>query len=246
MGGWAMPSGRRSRMAACKSRPARGRTDEAAVRRHQQLHIEFKLPLSRPNAGRGGLTAAYTWRTCTRSRCWTRRTDAYVRRLRRPLQHRRAKVNACLPPEVWQTYTSRPAARWTTNGTVKELPRITVIHNGVKIHDEQESRWPATAPRGHPTPGPRPSHPVPNIWWWSKTVDVGCIATRLIAQPFRWFARGWRNRRPLSFRPEDRAAGRSGESGKGIGVPLQCGDDGSQSGQVPGMEKTELNEELGR
>ncbi len=51
----------------------------------------------------------------------------------------RAKVNACLPPQTWQTYdiTFR-AARLDENGDVKELPEITVIHNGVKIHDKQK------------------------------------------------------------------------------------------------------------
>lgn len=49
----------------------------------------------------------------------------------------RAKINACLPPLTWQTYdiTFR-APRLDENGKVKELPEITVIHNGVKIHDK--------------------------------------------------------------------------------------------------------------
>jgi len=51
----------------------------------------------------------------------------------------RAKVNASLPPQTWQTYDiTFHAPRLDENGDVKELPVITVIHNGVKIHDEQE------------------------------------------------------------------------------------------------------------
>jgi hypothetical protein len=53
----------------------------------------------------------------------------------------RSKVNACLPPETWQTYDiSFHAARMDENGKVKEQPRITVVHNGVKIHDNLEIR----------------------------------------------------------------------------------------------------------
>lgn len=49
----------------------------------------------------------------------------------------RAKVNACLPPLTWQTYdiTFR-APRLDGSGELKELAEITVIHNGVKIHDK--------------------------------------------------------------------------------------------------------------
>ncbi|MHC4074071.1 MAG: 3-keto-disaccharide hydrolase [Planctomycetota bacterium] len=62
----------------------------------------------------------------------------------------RAKINACLPPQTWQTYdiTFR-APRLDENGNVKELPQITVIFNGVKIHDRQE-----IPKRRHRTRGP--------------------------------------------------------------------------------------------
>jgi hypothetical protein len=62
----------------------------------------------------------------------------------------RAKVNASLPPETWQTYdiTFR-APRLDDRGNVKELPVITVVFNGVKIHDKQE-----IPKRRHRTKGP--------------------------------------------------------------------------------------------
>jgi hypothetical protein len=49
----------------------------------------------------------------------------------------RAKINACLPPQTWQTYdiTFR-APRLDDSGELKEPAEITVTHNGVKIHDK--------------------------------------------------------------------------------------------------------------
>jgi hypothetical protein len=59
------------------------------------------------------------------------------------------KVNACLPPLRWQTYdiTFR-APRFGADGKVEKPPTITVIHNGVKIHDE------LPIPRGTEKRGP--------------------------------------------------------------------------------------------
>lgn len=47
--------------------------------------------------------------------------------------------NAIIPPEQWNTYdiTFR-AARFDATGKQVENPRITVIHNGIKIHDNVE------------------------------------------------------------------------------------------------------------
>ena len=51
----------------------------------------------------------------------------------------RPKVNACLPPTKWQTYdiTFR-AERLDQDGKVKEPAVITVVHNGITIHDQQK------------------------------------------------------------------------------------------------------------
>ncbi len=57
-------------------------------------------------------------------------------------------VNACLPPEEWQTYdVTYIAPRFDEKGDSTENARITVLHNGIKIHDEfQPSRKPV--PKG--------------------------------------------------------------------------------------------------
>jgi len=117
----------------------------------RQLHVEFKLPLE-PSA-----------RGQHRANSGVYLLDAYEVQVLDSfgLVHTsgdcgglygiaRARVNACLPPETWQTYDiAFQPARLDRDGEVIELPRITVRHNGVLIHDRQE------IPRkSHPAQGP--------------------------------------------------------------------------------------------
>jgi len=47
--------------------------------------------------------------------------------------------NASLPPGQWQTYDIVfRAPRYAQAGAVVELPRVTVVHNGILIHDDLE------------------------------------------------------------------------------------------------------------
>lgn len=81
-------------------------------------------------------------------------------------------VNMCLPPLSWQTYDVEFTAAVYEDGKKKEHARMTVLHNGVKVHDNVELDHATTA---HPTKeGPEPgpiylqnhSNPVRyrNIW----------------------------------------------------------------------------------
>ncbi len=117
----------------------------------KQLHVEFRLPLEPDGRGQH------------RANSGVYVIDAYEVQILDSfgLVHTsgdcgglygvaRAKVNASLPPETWQTYdiTFR-APRLDDSGNAKELPEITVIFNGVKIHDKQK-----IPKRRHTTEGP--------------------------------------------------------------------------------------------
>ena len=48
------------------------------------------------------------------------------------------QINACLPPERWQTYDIVFYGAKDKNGRLERNPRITVYHNGMKIHNDVE------------------------------------------------------------------------------------------------------------
>jgi hypothetical protein len=106
----------------------------------KQLHIEFWLPLEPKERGQGRANSG----VYLADRYEVQVLDSFglldtsgdcggIYNVARP------RVNASLPPEVWQTYdiTFR-APRMDANGKVTGLPRLTVIFNGVKIHDNLE------------------------------------------------------------------------------------------------------------
>ena len=106
----------------------------------KQLHIEFWLPLQPAARGQGransGVYLSDNYEVQVLDSFGLVHTSGDCGGI---YNVARAKVNASPPPETWQTYdiTFR-APRMDTNGKVTELPRITVIHNGVKIHDNLE------------------------------------------------------------------------------------------------------------
>ena len=123
----------------CEPRKGANRTRQqfSHIRR---LHLEFKLPLEPSHRGQH------------RANSGVYLLDAYEVQVLDSfgLVHTsgdcgglygvaRARVNACLPPETWQTYdiTFQPA-ELDSDGKATALPWITVLHNGVKIHDRQE------------------------------------------------------------------------------------------------------------
>ena len=67
------------------------------------------------------------------------------------------KVNMCLPPLTWQTYdVDFTAAKFDAEGKKKAHAKITVRHNGVLIHENQELPGSTTASpkKEENTPGP--------------------------------------------------------------------------------------------
>ena len=106
----------------------------------RQLHIEFWLPLEPEKRGQGransGVYLADNYEVQVLDSFGLMETSGDCGSF---YNIARPRVNASLPPEIWQTYdiTFR-AARMDASGKVTELPRVTVIHNGVKIHDNLE------------------------------------------------------------------------------------------------------------
>lgn len=66
-------------------------------------------------------------------------------------------VNMCFPPLTWQTYDIEfRAARYGADGALVSKPRITVLHNGVKIHDNVELPADRNTTAAPVAPGPEP------------------------------------------------------------------------------------------
>ena len=116
-----------------------------------RLHIEFRTPFMPEKRGQGrGNSGVYL-----QGRYYEVQVlDSYglegkdnecggIYKVGRPL------VNMCAPPTQWQTYdiTFR-APRFDSAGNSVSKPTLTVIHNGVKVHDKTEARGPTTASLG--------------------------------------------------------------------------------------------------
>ena len=118
-----------------------------------KLHLEFRTPFMPEARGQGrGNSGVYL-----QGRYEVQVLDSYglegkdnecggIYRVAAPL------VNMCAPPTQWQTYdiTFR-AARFDSTGKREQDAHMTVIHNGVKIHDKVKvSKATTAAPGGDP------------------------------------------------------------------------------------------------
>jgi hypothetical protein len=102
-----------------------------------KLHVEFRIPFEPEGKGQGrGNSGVYV-----QGRYEVQILDSYglksekndcgaIYGVAAPL------VNACKAPTVWQTYDIEYAAPKFENGKKAEPARMTVYHNGVKIHDD--------------------------------------------------------------------------------------------------------------
>ena len=104
-----------------------------------KLHVEFRVPYMPKATGQGrGNSGVYV-----QGRYEVQVLDSYglksknddcggIYTVAAPL------VNACKAPTVWQSYDIEFTAPKCVDGKRKEWARMTVYHNGVKIHDNVE------------------------------------------------------------------------------------------------------------
>jgi hypothetical protein len=102
-----------------------------------KLHVEFRVPYEPKNKGQGrGNSGVYV-----QGRYEVQVLDSYglksqnndcggIYGVAAPL------VNACKAPTVWQSYDIEFTAPECANGKKSAPARMTVYHNGVKIHDD--------------------------------------------------------------------------------------------------------------
>lgn len=103
------------------------------------LHVEFRVPYEPKNSGQGrGNSGVYV-----QGRYEVQVLDSYglksgkgdcgaIYSIAAP------STNACKAPTIWQSYDITFTAPVYENGKRKSWPRMTVIHNGVKIQDNIE------------------------------------------------------------------------------------------------------------
>jgi rubredoxin len=105
-----------------------------------KLHVEFRVPYEPKNKGQGrGNSGVYL-----QGRYEVQVLDSYG--IEKPGEGdcggiygiAKPKANACKAPTVWQTYDIDFTAPECKDGKKVKNGRITVLHNGVKIHDNVE------------------------------------------------------------------------------------------------------------
>lgn len=102
-----------------------------------KLHVEFRVPYEPAGAGQGrGNSGVYV-----QGRYEVQVLDSYGLKSEKNdcgaiYEVAAPKVNACKAPTVWQAYDIEFTAPKFENGKKTEPARMTVTHNGIKIHDD--------------------------------------------------------------------------------------------------------------
>jgi hypothetical protein len=104
---------------------------------HFKLHVEFRVPYMPKAKGQArGNSGVYV-----QGRYEVQVLDSYGLESKKDdcgaiYEVAAPKVNACKAPTVWQSYDIEFHSPRCENGKKVEAARISVVHNGVKIHDD--------------------------------------------------------------------------------------------------------------
>lgn len=147
------------------------------------LHIEFRLPYMPHHTGQQrGNSGVFLQDTYEVQILDSFGLEGYYNECGALYKVSAPHVNACAPPLQWQTYDIEyRAPRYNADGELLSNGRMTVYHNGVLIHNDQELWW-ITGWKEKDRNKPAPSEPKPiriqchgdhiqfrNIW----LVDMG-------------------------------------------------------------------------
>jgi len=122
-----------------------------------QLHVEYMAPLPVESEGQGrGNSGVFLMSIYEVQVLDSYQNPTYADGLAAAIYGQYPPlVNGCRPPGEWQTYDivfHRP--RFDSSGTVTRPARMTILHNGILVHDDVE----LTGPTGHKQRPPYSAH----------------------------------------------------------------------------------------
>ncbi|MCP4643811.1 MAG: DUF1080 domain-containing protein [bacterium] len=123
--------------------PDAGYLESKGKWRDIRLHVEFRLPfVPRARGQQRGNSGVFVQDVYEVQILDSYGLEGYYNECGALYKLSAPHVNACRAPLVWQTYDiTYRAPRFDGAGKLVENGRMTVLHNGVPIHTDQELKW---------------------------------------------------------------------------------------------------------